>query len=164
MISVGLVVVLTTIWVLLWGSVSFANVVSGLVVSIVLLRVLPGRRPSRFPVIRPVALLRLGAYLAGQLAVSNVVLARDILTRRSRISTGVVAVPLDGCSDELLTLMANLIALTPGTVPVEVGQDPAVIYVHVLHVRHVEDVRRQLSQLRDVTVAAFGREDRGDRS
>jgi multicomponent Na+:H+ antiporter subunit E len=158
MISVALVIVLTAIWVLLWGSLTVANVVTGLAVSVVVLLVLPGRRPSRPPVIRPLAMLRLGAYLVGQLAVSNVVLIREVLSRRSRISTGVVAVPLGPCSDELITLIANLIALTPGTVPVEVERHPAVIYVHVLHVRRVEDVRHQLWRLRDLSVAAFGRE------
>ncbi|MGH9119820.1 MAG: Na+/H+ antiporter subunit E [Acidimicrobiales bacterium] len=159
MSSVGLLVILTSIWVLLWGRLSAANVISGLVVALVLIAVLPDlRRPTHLPVLRPLALVLLGAYLLRQLVVSNLVLLREVLAPRSRISTGVVAVPLTGCSDELLTLMANFMALAPGSIPVEVTRDPAVIYVHVLHLGSVEEVRRQLWRLRDLTVAALGTE------
>jgi multicomponent Na+:H+ antiporter subunit E len=155
---VGLVVVLTSIWVLLWGSLSVANVASGLVLSTVLLFVLPGgsRRQDRRPVIRPLAVLRLAGHVVANLAVSNVVLAREVLTPRSRVSTGVLAVPVPGCSDEVLTLLANLMALAPGTIPVETRHDSDDIYVHVLHVGDIEDVRRRLERLRDLTMAAFG--------
>ena len=54
------------------------------------------------------------------------------------IRTGVIAVPLPGCSDGLLTLVTNIIALTPGTMPLQVTQDPTVLYVHVLHLGDVE--------------------------
>ena len=159
MSSLGLIVILTSIWVLLWGQLSAANVLSGLAVSVAIIAVLPDlRRPTHLPVIRPVALLRLGAYLVRQLVVSNVVLIREVLAPRSSISTGIVKVSLPGCSDELLTLIANFMALAPGSIPVEVTRSPPVIYVHVLHLGSVEDVRQQLWRLRDLTVAAFGTE------
>ncbi|HET8620581.1 MAG TPA: Na+/H+ antiporter subunit E, partial [Acidimicrobiales bacterium] len=76
--------------------------------------------------------------------------------RRSRIATGVVRVPLPECSDEILTLLANIVALTPGTMPVEVERDPPEMTVHVLHLRSVDDVRRDIWSLRDLVVRAFG--------
>ena len=64
--------------------------------------------------------------------------------------------PLPGCSDELLTLISNLLALSPGTMPLELRQDPIVLYVHVLHLTDVEDFRREILHLADLTVQAFG--------
>ena len=115
---------LLAIWLLAWGSLSWANVLSGLVVAGGLMVALPdARRPARLPVIRPVALVRLGLRLAKDLVVANLVLIREVLSPWPRISTGVVRVPLPECSDQVLTLLANLVALTPGTIPVEVERD-----------------------------------------
>jgi multicomponent Na+:H+ antiporter subunit E len=155
--SLGFVAMLLAIWLLAWGSLSWANVASGLVVALGLLVAIPGaRRPGHLPVVRPVALARLAVRLARDVVVSNVLLAREVVARRPRISTGVVRVPLPECSDELLTLLANLIALTPGTMPVDVRRDPSEIVIHVLHLRSVDDVRQDVWSLRDLVVRAFG--------
>ena len=155
--TIGFVAAMVAIWLLAWGSLSWANLASGLAVALVLLVALPGERGrAHLPVVRPVPLARLGLHLARGLVVANVLLAREIVTPGSRISTGIVGVPLAGCSDELLTLVANLLALTPGTMPVEIERDPTVLYVHVLHLDNVEDVRRQIGHLRDLVVRAFG--------
>jgi multicomponent Na+:H+ antiporter subunit E len=155
--SLGLVVLLVTIWVLAWGSLSWANLAGGLVVAGVLVLALPdARRRAHVPRVRPVPLARLGLRLARDLVVSNVVLTREVLTPWPRISTGVVEVPLPECSDEVLALLANLVALTPGTMPVEVERDPRVMVVHVLHLHSVEQVRRDIWSLRDLVVRAFG--------
>jgi multicomponent Na+:H+ antiporter subunit E len=157
MISVGALVILTAIWVLLWGRLSVANVLSGLLVAVALLVFVHPYRVVRPPVIRPVALVRLGLYLLHQLIVSNLLLIREVLTPSSHLSTGVVGVPLPGCSDEIVTIMTNLMALTPGTIPVEDARNPTVIYVHVLVPGDLDPVRHNLERLRDLTVAAFGR-------
>jgi multicomponent Na+:H+ antiporter subunit E len=155
--GLGYTGVLVAIWVLLWGELTVANLASGIVVALVLSVVVPGGRGrARLPVVRPVALARLGGYLLVQLVVSNWVLTREVLARRSRIRTGVVVVPLTGCSDELLTLITNFVTLTPGTAPVDVERDPPSMSVHVLHLDDVEEVRRDIWRLRDLTVRAFG--------
>jgi multicomponent Na+:H+ antiporter subunit E len=156
--SIAYGAVLAAIWVLLWGAWSAANVLSGAAIAAVLILLLVprSRRGGGLPIVRPMATVRLGAYLLRELVVSNLVLIREIVSPRSRIRTGVVAVPLTGCSDQLLTVLANFTALTPGTMPIEVARDPAVMYVHVLHLRDVDAVRRDLWHLRDLTVRAFG--------
>ena len=40
--------------------------------------------------------------------------------------------------------------------PLELTQDPTVLYVHVLHLRDVEAVRRDILRLTDLAVRAFG--------
>ena len=56
----------------------------------------------------------------------------------------------------LVTVVANAIALMPGSVTVEVERDPPTLYVHVLHLRSVEDVRRDIHRLEVMAVRAFG--------
>jgi len=156
------VLALDVIWVLLWGSASAANVLSGLLVGLVIVLVVPGLRGprgQRWPPIRPVAILRLGAHVVASTITSNVVLTREILSRGSQIRIGVIRVPLPHCSDELITLITNLLALAPGTMPVEATSDPAELYVHVLHLHDVEQVRGDIYRLTDRVVRAFGSPD-----
>jgi multicomponent Na+:H+ antiporter subunit E len=156
-LAVGLGVVLTTIWVLAWGSLTWANLASGIAVSALLLVLVPDvRRATHLPIVRPWPLVGLTGRMLRDAAVSNVLVAWEALSPRPRISTGVVGVPLAGCSDEVLTIIASLVALTPGTMPVEVEQDPTVMYVHVLHMDDPEQVRRRIWSLRDQVVATFG--------
>lgn len=148
---------LAFIWVLLWGSASPANVLSGLAIGWLLVLVVPGlRRGTGRPVIRPVAVARLAWHMIVTVVTSNATLVREVLAPSDRLRTAVIGVPLPGCSDELLTLVNNLVALSPGTMPLELTHDPIVLYVHVLHFRDVETTRRDIFHLTDLAVRAFG--------
>jgi multicomponent Na+:H+ antiporter subunit E len=155
--SLGFVVAIVVLWILAWGALSPANLLSGLAVAVVLLAAAPeARAPFHLPPFRPRALARLGWRLARDLVASNVVLTREVLTPRPRIATGVVDVALPGCSDELLTVLANLLSMTPGTMPLEIRRDPTVMVVHILHLDDVEAVRARIRSLRDLLVRALG--------
>jgi multicomponent Na+:H+ antiporter subunit E len=157
--SLGTVVALAAIWVLLWGTASPANVLSGMLIGILLVLVVPGLRPRRGTKrvrTRPLAILRLVRYMLATSLRSNIELTRDVLSRSRRRHTAIVEVPLPACSDEVLTLISNLLALTPGTLPIELRWNPVALYVHVLHLNDVEQVRRDILHLTDLTVKAFG--------
>lgn len=156
--SFGYVLSLAVIWVLLWGSASPANVLSGLAIGSVLVVLVPGLRPRRTGpfVLRPFAIARLVGYMLVETVRSNIELTKEVVARQSRLRTAVIGVPLPGCSDELLTLIANLLALTPGTMPLEVRQNPTVLYVHVLLFADIDEIRSDILHLTDLSVRAFG--------
>jgi multisubunit Na+/H+ antiporter MnhE subunit len=79
-----------------------------------------------------------------------------VISPRRRLQTGVVAVPLADCSEGLLTVITNVLALTPGTAPLHVTQHPTVVYIHVLQLRDVERTRRDVQRLADLAFKAFG--------
>jgi multicomponent Na+:H+ antiporter subunit E len=148
---------LALIWVLAWGTPTPANVLGGLAVAAVLMAVSPDTFPRRRRGwIRPVAIARFLGFVLVEVLKANVFLTREVLTRESRITTGVVAVPLPDCSDGLLTLVTNVMAVTPGTMPLEVTRDPTVMYVHVLVLGDVEQVRRDVQHLAALAYRAFG--------
>lgn len=153
-------VVLVALWLLAWGEASLANVVTGVVLAAVLLAAFPPVRPSASrPRIRPIGVLRLVVYVLWQLVTSNVLVTREILSRRSRVRTGVIAHHVDRPSDGVITLIANITALTPGTMTVEVSSDPAVICVHFLLLDDVDDARRDVARLERLVHAAIGSAD-----
>ena len=151
---------LVVLWQLLWRDASVANTISGVVVAVLVALVSP-QLPRTVPRhrVRPVDLLRFLGYFAWLLVVSNVVVAREIVTPRDRIRSGIVSVPLAGSSDLATTVLADAITLTPGTLSLEVRQDPPTLYVHVLHVRDVEGVRRDIHRLQRMVVRAIGSAD-----
>lgn len=148
-------VLLVLIWVLAWGSIAPATVIVGAVLAAVLLIAFPPTdATARFRLrIRPVALTRLLAYLLGQLVTSNFLLAREILSGRARIRTHVIVHEVPSSSEWAITLVANAIALTPGTMTVEATRDPAVLHVHCLLLADVDETRRRLEQLTRLVLA-----------
>jgi multicomponent Na+:H+ antiporter subunit E len=157
MSHVLLIAWLTIMWVALWGELSWANALGGLVASLVLLAVYRvGNRTAPSYALRPLAAVHFIAYFLVKLVEANFTLAWEVVTPRNRINEGIVAVPIRGYSDGLITLVANAITLTPGTVTLEVHRDPTVLFVHVLHLRDIEDVRAEVRRLELLAVKAFG--------
>jgi multicomponent Na+:H+ antiporter subunit E len=147
---------LVVLWLALWGSVTVANVLSGVLVAGVAMLVPRSPRAIGTGAFRPWPALRFAVRFVYKLAEASVIVAAEIVTPRDRINTGIVAVPLRGCSDGLVTLVANAVSLTPGTLTLEITREPLTLYVHVLHVRSVEQVRREVRRLELDAVRAFG--------
>ena len=152
---------LIALWVLLWGDLSVANVLSGFVVALAVLafaRVprLTKRGNDLAPRVRPFALLFFIGFVFVELVKSNLILAWEIITPGTRINNGVVAVPLRTSQPITMMVVANVITLTPGTMTIEAKGDPAVLYVNVLFLHDVEAVRRDLLRFEELAVRAFG--------
>jgi multicomponent Na+:H+ antiporter subunit E len=152
----GRVVLLVALWLLAWGEISLANVLSGVVVAAALLAAFPLERLSRERRrLRPLGVARLIGYVATQLVTSNLVMAREVLRRRPRAQPGVLAHRLERPSEEIITLMTSVIALSPGTMTVDVDRSSSVVYVHFLFLRDVAAARAALTRLEHLAVRAL---------
>lgn len=162
-ISLPLVVWLTVVWVGLWGQLTFANVLGGLVVALVLVAVLPLDRVPDRAVVSPVGLARFAGQFATDLVSASVQVVVLALRPRVRLRQAVVAVPVRGASDQLLTLLADAISLTPGTLTLEVDRPSSTLYVHVLDVGEgpdgVERIRTDIIALERLAIQAVGSAD-----
>lgn len=158
----ALVVWFVVLWCALWGEFTAANIVSGVVVAVglVVLVRLPASADARFGPgrIRPLRALWFLLFFLVQVVRSNLVLARDIVTPGDSTAPGIIGIPLDGCSDAVVTLVANTFTLTPGSLTIEVTRHPTVIYVHVLYLHDVDAVRSDLLHFAELAVRAFGTE------
>ena len=136
----------TLVWTALWGSVSVANVLAGIAIgigTILLVPVAADPRPTDAGQlrVRPLAAVGFLFFFLRQLVVASAIVAWEIVTPGSRINQGIVRLPLRTRSPGVATVIANAISLTPGTLTLEVAKDPFVLYVHVLHMRGLEEVR-----------------------
>lgn len=148
---------LTLLWVIMWRDLSVANVVSGVLIAVFIESARPWRAlGQRHHTVRPLRLLIFVGYFIWKLLESNVVLAREVLTPRNSIETGVIAVPIGPCSDLVVAVVANAISLTPGTLTLEVRQEERpTLYVHVLHLHDVEAARADVLTLTRLVDAAL---------
>lgn len=154
---VGIALSLVVVWLLLWGDVSVANVLSGVAVAAGLLVVFPLEAvPGVDHRLRPLAVTHLFAFFAFELVVSTLQVAWYVVRGPSRVRTGIIACPLRVQEPGLATFLANLLALSPGTMPIDVRMDPAIIYVHVLRVDSPAGVRARVAHLEELAVAALG--------
>jgi multicomponent Na+:H+ antiporter subunit E len=73
---------------------------------------------------------------------------RAPLAAGSYVCPGVVAIPLDARTDTEITLLANLITLTPGSVSLDLSEDRRVLYVHAMYIDggDVEAYRRSVKE------------------
>lgn len=147
------------VWVALWGDLTLANVLWGLLLGVVALWLVPVQHKTHRVPVRPGAMLRFGAMFAWALVRASAVVAWEVVTPRNDIHEGIVAIPLRTTSPGLMTLIANAISLTPGTLTLEVRRAPPTLYVHVLHLREIEDVRADIHRLEDLALAAFADRD-----
>jgi multicomponent Na+:H+ antiporter subunit E len=135
---------LALVWGAMTGDFSLANLMVGFVLGFVAL--FASQRvfgPSRYAT-RLVQIVAFIGFYIWELIMSNVRVAIDVVTPRHRAQPGVVAVPLEAETDAEITILANLITMTPGSLTIDVSDDRKVLYVHGMFVEDPDAFRRRL--------------------
>ena len=127
-----LLVALVVLWMLLWGSVSWLNLATGLVLAIAVTRALylpPVELSGRFnPFWFALFLIR----FLGALIVASFQVAFLALTPGAGRNNSVIAVDLRTRSDFIMTLTAVALSLIPGSFVLEIEREQSLLYLHVL--------------------------------
>ena len=89
---------------------------------------------------------RLGAYFLYELTVSGLQVAWDVITPGHGSRPGIIAVPLDLEEPIQITVLANLISLTPGSLSLDVSPDRTTLYVHEMFVDDPDATRRRIKE------------------
>jgi multicomponent Na+:H+ antiporter subunit E len=125
---------LTVVWVALWGQVSVWTVAGGFVVATIGCLVFP-LPPLRLDVrIRILALLWLVLRFAADVVVSSLQVAWVVLRPSRPLRNAVVEVNLRTPSDFVLTVVAEMTCLIPGSLVVEARRSTHTLFLHVLDV------------------------------
>jgi multicomponent Na+:H+ antiporter subunit E len=151
---------LTAVWVALWGDLSAANVLGGLAVALVVCLVFP---------LPP---LQMGLHVrAGWLGWLVVKFLGDVVAASAQVAwvtlrlrpprNAVIEVDLRTHSDFVLTVVAEMVSLVPGSLVVEARRSTHTLFLHVLDagdMAGVETMRAQVLALERRVVLAFGAE------
>lgn len=160
-LDLPLIAWLTLIWVLLWSTLTWANVITGLVVSVAVCLAFPLPRVDLGLRLHPWGILRLVSYLLHDMYTSGVKVTRQIffgLPHRA----AVIGVPLRCRGDLMLAATAVAVSNVPGGSIIEVRRATATVFLHVLDADRPEELeaaRRQVWRIEELTVRAFGTPD-----
>ncbi|MFE6041959.1 Na+/H+ antiporter subunit E [Streptomyces sp. NPDC056452] len=160
-LDLPLVAWLTLIWVLLWSTLTWANVVTGVIVAVVVCLAFPLPRVDLGLRLHPWGILLLAGYLLYDMYTSGVKVTRQIFAGRPH-RPAVIAVPLRCRSDLMLAATAVAMSNVPGGSIVEVRRDTATVFLHVLDAdlpAALDAARRSVWRLEELTVRAFGTRD-----
>jgi len=137
------------------GSVTLYDIVTGIAVSSVAATVFGRilvRNPRKLEVRRFVELVRyLATFIATEIR-AHLELAKIVLSPNvsKSIRPGIVRVRYDLESDYGVTLLANSITNTPGTLVVDLDEEERALYVHWINVRTLEP-----EEIRDIVSRSF---------
>jgi multicomponent Na+:H+ antiporter subunit E len=152
---------LVLVWVLLWGNVSAANILSGLAIVMAITLLLPLPAVPVEGRVRLLSLLHLVLMIAQDLVLSSLQVAWLAVKPGPPPLSAVLRAHMDVKSDLVLTMAVNIINLTPGTIALEVDQVDRIIYVHVIDVGAegaVDRFTRKVAEIQRLLVRSFERE------
>lgn len=135
-------------WAVATGEFTVSNLVIGLVIGYVIL-IFSQRALGSSPYLQKVPqVARFAVYYVGQIILSNLRVAYDIVTPTHYMKPCVIAIPLDAKTDAEITLLSNLITLTPGTLTLDLSADRKTLYVHTMYMvdDDVEKTRKEIKR------------------
>lgn len=129
------VVVLALIWAAATGDFNLPSLIFGAVVALLALTLLRGHFRSRGRLRRALRFAVLGLVFQRELMLSAVRVALLVMRPglRTVLQPAIVAFPLTVTRESQITLLANLITLTPGTLSIDVSDDRKLLYIHALN-------------------------------
>lgn len=132
-------ILFSIIWVAITGKADFTNFAFGFVLSFLIMWVVSADdTDQRYFKLVPKT-IGLFFYFVVELLKANLQVAFDMSTPHYFMHPGIIAVPLDVKSDLGISLLANFITLTPGTLSLDVSDDKSTLYVHAMYLLDKEE-------------------------
>lgn len=140
--------ILALIWAAITNSFNFLNILLGAAIASIALWVVRNRVEGATLLVRVRRVLGLFFLFFYELLLSALRVAWLVIqpNLKSQLQPGFIAYPLNVKTDREITLLANLITLTPGTLSVDVSEDRKFIYVHAISVPDKEELIKSIAE------------------
>lgn len=132
--------VLAAVWLLLNNSVAPGHILLGLFLGWAIPRFTLAFWPDPVRIRRPRVALRLCGVFLYDVLIANLAVAKLILAGPDGLRPAFVTVPLALRGELAISLLANIICLTPGTVSAELTPDRTALIVHTLDTDDPEEL------------------------
>lgn len=131
--------IIAIMWMFLSESYTLPSFITGYLIGIFLLLLLNRFIPDTFYLRRFYKILALVYLFIKELITSNIDIVKLVYQRKPEFEPGIFALPTDLTSNWEITLLANLISLTPGTLSVAVSQDNTHLYIHAMNIDDIDE-------------------------
>ena len=139
-------ILLALAWISLTGQLTPLNFGFGFTLGYLVLWLAERRTPSGLYFKKVPQVIRFILFFSWEVVKSNLRVAYEVLTPGKKMKPGIVAIDLAAKTDLEITIFANLITLTPGTLSLDVSDDRKILYVHAMFIDDVEEFKRNLKQ------------------
>ncbi|WP_226036974.1 Na+/H+ antiporter subunit E [Aquibacillus saliphilus] len=143
-LQIVLNIIIAVMWMFLSESYTFSAFISGYLIGILLLLVLQRFIPDSFYMKRVFNVLKLVLLFLKELILSNLEIVKHVYSPKLEIEPGIFALPTELKSNWEITMLANLITLTPGTLAVAISDDNSIIYIHAMDLADTEESIRSI--------------------
>lgn len=137
-------ILLAIAWIFLTGELEFQNFVEGFVIGFIIIFITRNVTSTSNYLKKIPKIIHFIFYFLFELIVANIKVTIDILTPRHRMTPAIIAVPLTIDRNYEISLLANLITLTPGTLSLDLSSDKKILFVHSMYVDDPEKFRNSI--------------------
>ncbi|GAA0601917.1 Na+/H+ antiporter subunit E [Virgibacillus siamensis] len=138
--------IIAVMWMFLSETFTAASFVTGYILGLGLLFLLNRFIPDTFYLKRVYKILMLIMLFIKELIISNIDIVKLVYNPKPEFEPGIFALPTELTSNWEITLLANLITLTPGTLSVAISEDNTHIYIHAMD---IDDINDEISSIKD---------------
>lgn len=124
---------LWVVWLLLNNTVAPGHMVMGAILAIVIPLLTSSFWEEKVCISHPLTLLKFVGTVLWDIMIANVIVAKLILGNKNTLQPRFFYIPLDLQHPLAISLLANTISLTPGTVSCNLSEDRKTLLVHGLH-------------------------------
>lgn len=126
-------------WMFLGNSYDFGSFFGGYLIGLLLIFTLRRYFSTRFYLLSVWAVIKLLLIFIRELILSNYAIFKVIIKPKLDIQPGIFALPTELTKDWEITVLANLITLTPGTLVVDISDDQKILYIHAMDIGDVDE-------------------------
>lgn len=132
-------IVIAMMWMFLTETYTIVAFFIGYIIGIGLLLLLRRLFPQSFYIHKVYKIIVLVLIFIRELILSNIEIVKLVYKRKLDFEPGIFAYPVQLTKPWEITLLANLITLTPGTLSVALSDDDKTIFIHAMHIDTIED-------------------------
>ncbi len=134
------------VWALLQAEFTIQSFMVGYFLGLVILYIFKNQFSGKLYIYKWWAVFLLFMVFIKELIIANFIVIVQILRPKLNIRPGIIAFPVDLETPVQITLLANMISLTPGTLSMEISQDNKIIYIHVFNIDEQELVIKRIKE------------------
>jgi len=128
-----IILLFTFLWVILTSDYSYQNFILAIVLSSVVTLYTGGLYIKKINLKKLHKILFLILFFIWELIIANLRVAYEIIKPKMTFTPRIVEIPLDVEKDIHITLLANLITLTPGTLSLYISENKKSLFVHTMY-------------------------------
>lgn len=138
--------IIAVMWMFLQETYTTASFIGGYILGILLLLFLNRFIPDQFYLRRGFKVLKLVLLFIKELLSANMDIVKLVYKPKLKVEPGIFAMPTKLKSNWEITLLANLVTLTPGTLTIAVSEDNTQLYIHAMD---IDDIDESIAEIKN---------------